>query len=202
MARRTTSPSDAPLFTWGDALRTARARRRRLARRAAALAIGLTVVAATIVAPPAPRLVWNASASAPLGLYAVHPGVPVDAGDMVIARVPERYRMLAARRHYLPVNVPLVKRVVGVAGDQICALGAAIVVNGERVAVRLGTDGAGRPMPHWTGCIRLRGRQLFLLMTDSPASFDGRYFGVTDSHDVIGKAHLLWAKPDQGANDA
>jgi len=29
---------------------------------------------------------------------------------------------------------------------------------------------------------------------DSPASFDGRYFGVTRGDDVLGRAELLWAR--------
>lgn len=78
MARRSDRASDAPLFAWGDALRLARARRRQLIRRAADLAIGCALIGATIVAPPAPRLVWNASESAPVGLYAVNPGVVAD----------------------------------------------------------------------------------------------------------------------------
>lgn len=194
MARRADRAADAPLFAWGNALRAARLRRRRLARRAAVLAFGVGLVGATIIAPPLPRLVWNASASAPIGLYAVEPGASLKPGDMAIARVPARYRTLAAIRHYLPANVPLVKRVVAAAGDEVCALDAEIFVNGERVAARRPTDGMGRPMPLWTGCFRLRGEDLFLLMTASPASFDGRYFGATTADDVIGKARLLWRR--------
>ena len=48
-------------------------------------------------------------------------------------------------------------------------------------------------MPMWIGCVRLHGRQLFLL-TDNAASFDGRYFGISDGKDVIGKARLLWRR--------
>jgi type IV secretory pathway protease TraF len=48
-------------------------------------------------------------------------------------------------------------------------------------------------MPFWLGCMRLRGEQRFLLM-DAPDSFDGRYFGVTEGSDIIGKAELLWAR--------
>jgi type IV secretory pathway protease TraF len=86
--------------------------------------------------------------------------------------------------------VPLVKRVVAVAGDEVCAFGKEVFLNGRPIAGRRTVDGGGRPMPAWSGCVRLRGRQLFLLM-DAPASFDGRYFGVTDGADVIGKARLL-----------
>lgn len=91
------------------------------------------------------------------------------------------------------MNVPLVKRAAASAGDEVCALGHEIFVNGRWIAERRAADGAGRTMPMWSGCFRLRGQQLFLLM-DAPGSFDGRYFGVTDGADVIGKARLLWAR--------
>lgn len=184
----------SPLVTFGDSLRAARASRRRLRRRAAALAVLGMSVAATIILPPRPLLVWNASASAPVGLYAVGAPVPLRTGDMVIARVPETWRTFAARRHYLPANVPLVKRVAAEPGGTICALGPKITVNGRPVAERRATDGAGRPMPAWSGCTTLRHGALFLLMTDSPASFDGRYFGPTEPRDIIGKATLLWRR--------
>ena len=194
MARRPSAPSDAPLLAWGDSLRAARIRQHTLRRQAGFITAGIAIIGLTIALPPRPRLIWNASASAPIGLYAVSPSAPVDTGDMVIARVPARFRDLAARRHYIPANVPLVKRVVGAAGDDVCALATAIFTNGRRVAERRPIDGEGRPMPWWNGCVRLRGRQLFLLMTDSPASFDGRYFGSTEAADVIGKAHALWTR--------
>lgn len=194
MARRTSGASDAPLFAWGDALRAARARRRQITHRAVITAAGILAVGITIIAPPRPRLVWNASPSAPIGLYVVEAGAGVEPGDMVIARVPERYRMLAATRHYLPANVPLVKYVAATAGDELCALGSQVFVNGNRVAKRRTVDGWGCPMPWWKGCVRLRGRQLFLLMAGTPASFDGRYFGITEGGDVIGKARLVWPR--------
>jgi len=183
---------DLPLFAWGAALRAARRRRTMLVRRSLFIAFGCACVGATIAAPPLPRLVWNASASAPLGLYAVAPGVPITRGDMVIARVPQDVRDLAARRHYIPANVPLVKRVAAVPGDVVCASGSAIGVNGEVVARRLGSDRAGRPLPRWAGCRTLRNGAVLLLMTVRPDSFDGRYFGPTGPEDVLGKATLLW----------
>ncbi len=155
----------------------------------AGLAIAL---AATLLVPPRPRLVWNASASAPVGLYAVGDAAPLARGDVVIAWAPDEFRTMAARRHYLPANVPLVKRVAGAAGDEVCAVGARIMVNGRLVARRLDRDGAGRPMPWWSGCAELAPDEFFLLMTDSPASFDGRYFGASDAGDIVGKARLLW----------
>lgn len=192
MIRRRNRADDAPLLAWGDALRAAKIRRRRLLRRGLFVATICGIVLVPAAVSPTPRLVWNASASAPTGLYAVSPGAFPEAGDMVVARLPTVFRRLAAERRYLPQNVPLVKRVAAVAGDEVCAVGQAITVNGRPVAERRIFDGRGRRMPFWLGCIRLRGRQLLLLM-HAPDSFDGRYFGVTEGRDIIGKARLIWA---------
>lgn len=153
-----------------------------------AAALGLTAAM-----PLRPRLVWNASSSMPTGLYGVSPPRHIVAGDIVIARVPAGWRRLADARRYLPATVLLVKRVAGVSGDTVCAVGQDILINGHRRAERRRADGAGRHMPWWRGCVTLSNGAIFLL-TASPASFDGRYFGPTGRDDVIGRAHLLWAR--------
>ena len=173
--------------------RPARARARRLRRWAIAASLLALALCVTIAFPPGPRLVWNVSASAPIGLYTIGGRGGIERGDMVLAKVSGRWRTLAARRRYIPANVPLVKRVAAVSGDSVCAQGREVFVNGRRVAERRGHDGMGRAMPRWKGCTILRDGALLLLM-DDPASFDGRYFGPTASGDIIGKARLLWAR--------
>ena len=185
--------ADAPLLAWGETLRRDRRRRFRLRGRILFVGAGTLILLLSAALPPTPRLLWNASASAPVGLYAVAPGTLIEPGEMVIARVPKRYRLLAASRRYIPMNVPLVKRVAAYAGDEVCALDKDIFINGRWTASRRPADAAGLPMPWWSGCMVLRGRQLFLLM-DSPSSFDGRYFGPTEGRDLIGKARLLWRR--------
>jgi conjugative transfer signal peptidase TraF len=185
---------DLPLMVWGEALRRARNARARLRFRFAVGTAGIAALLVTVVVPPLPRFVWNASASAPQGLYVVSPGARIEAGDMVLARTPGPWRSLAARRHYLPANVPLVKRAVAVAVDEICARAASISINGVPAVTRLPHDAAGRTLPWWEGCIAVRKGEVFLLMAGSPASFDGRYFGITRAGDIVGKAHLLWAR--------
>lgn len=182
-----------PLWERSDLRRLAARRlRRRLALRAAPIIALLAALGLTMVSSPKPRLVWNASASAPIGLYAVAPGASPRRGDMVVAWPPAALRALAARRRYLPRGVPLVKRVAGVSGDTICARGATIAVNGWQVARRRTADALGRSLPRWHGCFMLGSGALFLLMEANPNSFDGRYFGASEASDVIGTARALW----------
>lgn len=186
---------ELPLFRWGEELR-----RRRRARRvgrikilaAAAGAAAATALVGTLLWPPRPLLLWNASASSPVGLYHVSPPGEAAPGDMVIAWPPDDARELGAARRYLPRNVPLVKRVAAAAGDRVCAVGEAIFVNGRLETLRRSHDPSGRPMPWWTGCEEIAGGDLFLLTPDVAEAFDGRYFGVTRRRQIVGRARLIW----------
>lgn len=183
---------DLPLFAFGEALRRARRRRRRLRRRGLALALGVAALGLTIAFPPRPRLLWNASASAPIGLYRISAGAAPAPGDLVVAWLPEPARGLAAARRYLPRNVPALKHVAAVTGKRVCGIGAVLTIDGHARAKRLTADRLGRRLPRWAGCRTLRTGELLLLNPASPASFDGRYFGISRASDVVGTAHSLW----------
>ena len=163
-------------------------------RRAAAAMAPATVVIALLatLGRPTPLLLWNASASSPTGLYRVAPAPRVARGDIVVAWPPASARGLAAARHYLPLGVPLVKPVAAIAGDQVCGRGAELLINGRAVAARRAADPSGRPLPWWTGCVRLGGGDVLLLSPNVPQAFDGRYFGITRRSEIVGKAKLLW----------
>lgn len=194
--------ASVPAMDCASELRCIIAKRIRRRQRLVIAALGVAAALPLLLSlawKPAIRLVWNASASAPVGLYYLGPGNQFRRGDMVVAWTPEPDRLLAARRRYLPSNVPLVKRVAAVAGDRICAFGSNVSINGRRVAVRRRTDAAGRPMPAWKGCRRLRAAEYLLLM-DSPYSFDGRYFGLTRRHEILGRAELVWERPAGNSN--
>jgi conjugative transfer signal peptidase TraF len=183
-----------PATACGDELRriiAARRERRRRLRIATAAAIAVLPCAATLVARPRPLLLWNASASTPRGLYRVFPGADVRRGDSVVAALREPHRTLAAGRGYLPRGVPLVKRIAAIPGDQTCARGSTVSIDGRTAAIRRSFDAAGRELPVWSGCVDLRPGE-YLLLGESPWSFDGRYFGPTRSAEIIGRAVLLW----------
>jgi len=175
---------------------TARAILRRCRRRqrpgALALAgLGVAILSLTPTERAIPWLVWNASASAPVGLYRVVAG-PAERGDLVPVPPPADVTALAAERGYLPAGVPLIKRVAAVAGDHVCAVGSAVVLHAQTVVRRLDTDAAGRPLPRWSGCRRLADGEVFLLMAETTESFDSRYFGPVPSASVMGRLVPLW----------
>lgn len=155
--------------------------------------LGLGLIGLAALARPAPWLVWNASASAPIGLYRVLPGKPAS-GDLVLIRTPDSARQLAAERGYLPHDVPLVKRVAALDGDVVCAAGDAISINDRVVAERLAHDRLGRRLPSWSGCHLLDGGEAFLLMEGVADSFDGRYFGPVPTAAIIGRLAPLWVE--------
>jgi conjugative transfer signal peptidase TraF len=159
------------------------------------VAVGLALVglAAPLVLDPQPRLVWNASASAPIGLWRITPGAAVSVGDSVLVVPPPAARRLAAQRHYLPANVPMIKTIAAVSGDEVCGLDAHITINDRLVAVRRLADRRGRRLPWWRGCQRLSGGQV-LLLNSAPDSFDSRYFGAVEKGAIIGKATPLWLR--------
>ncbi|MBB4267879.1 conjugative transfer signal peptidase TraF [Roseospira visakhapatnamensis] len=167
-------------------------RRRRQHPAVLALAgLGVAILSLTPTERAVPWLVWNASASVPVGLYRVT-DAPAERGALVLVRPPDDVVALAAERGYLPAGVPLIKRITAAPGDHVCAVGSAVVLHTQTVVPRRETDAAGRPLPRWSGCRRLADGEVFLLMADAPDSFDSRYFGPVPSASVMGRLVPLW----------
>lgn len=157
---------------------------------AAAIAVAFTAVAR------APALVWNASASVPVGLYRVQPIGRPRVGDLVVVRPPEALARFLVDGGYLPRGVPLLKRVAALSGQRVCRAGLAITVDGVLLGAAIERDRRGRPLPVWQGCQVLGPDQLFLLNPERPDSLDGRYFGPLPLASVMGRARPLWT--DEG----
>jgi conjugative transfer signal peptidase TraF len=171
--------------------------RRRCLRRRAVLALavlGLGLAGFSSFTRPVPLIIYNGSASAPLGFYRVLPVSPIQRGGLVLVKTPESVRTLAAERHYLPFNVDLIKRVVALDGDRVCAFEGIVSINGQAVAKQLEADSKGRPLPRWKGCRTLGTNDVFLLMESVPDSFDSRYFGPVQVSSVVGRLTPLWLR--------
>ena len=154
--------------------------------------IGLGLVGFSIVAQPKPMVVWNASASVPVGLYRVASGVP-KLGALVLVCTPDSVKILADERHYLPSNVPLVKHIAAVSGDVVCSSNWTVFINGKKAVHQLKSDRTGRSLTRWSGCRRL-GQDEYFLLGSAPDSFDSGYFGPVKNVRVIGRLVPLWTE--------
>ena len=154
---------------------------------AAAVVLGCTALA---VATPPPLLVWNSTASAPMGLYHRHFG-GIARGDWVLIRPPPDVAKLAATRNYFPQTIALIKRIAAQGGDRVCRVGDTISINGRNAALAIRQDSRARDLPTWSGCVALKPDEIFVLNAPS-GSFDSRYFGPISRHNVIERIAPLW----------
>lgn len=159
------------------------------------------VVSATLVtlAVPVSRYaVWNATYSVPTGLYAIRGKASLRVGERVAIEPSPRLRSFLAARNYLPTGVPLIKRIAAVHGQSVCRFGQDVTIDGAFASTARVRDRLGRPLPVWDGCRVLRKSELFLMNPAVPVGFDGRYFGVLQFTDVIGRATPVWT--DEAGN--
>lgn len=154
----------------------------------AASCVAVALVGGSLATPSAPKLLWNASASAPIGLYRIMPADTLEAADLVAAMPPEPLARFMADRDYLPRGVPLIKHILGLPGQNVCRDGRRITLDGKSVGEALDGDRMGRPLPRWQGCRRIAEGDVFLMNTSVRDSFDGRYFGPLPASTVIGRA--------------
>ena len=123
--------------------------------RARTLAIMLIGVSATVspgLADRSPWLIWNASASVPSGLYAIHTAGALRVGELVIIKRPEPLASFLADGGYLPRGVPLMKHVAALPGQSVCRNGLTVSVDSVTVGEARERDSRSRPLPAWQGC--------------------------------------------------
>ncbi len=157
------------------------------------LAVAGLLVPAVTRTPPG--LLWNASASAPIGLYTVRPLRHPVRGVLLVITPPAPIARFAAERHYLPLGVPLIKPVAATAGHTICRADRTITIDHRAVGRALLRDGHDRPLPVWQGCRTLGPGEVFVMNPAVGDSFDGRYFGALPTSAVLGRARPLWTEP-------
>jgi conjugative transfer signal peptidase TraF len=152
-------------------------------------------VAAAIVPTPT-RLIWNATASAPVGFYTVEPADALEIPDLVAVLPPEPLAHFMVARGYVGRGVPLLKRVLGLPGQTVCRSGRTITVDAIEMGEALERDRMGRDLPAWQGCRVIGQGELFLMNWQVRDSLDGRYFGALPASAVIGRAVPLYTDDD------
>lgn len=161
-----------------------------------ATALSVSLIVFPAVAAWSPRLLWNASASVPIGLYRLHPADHVAIGDLVVVQPPAALLDFVEARDYLPRGVPLLKHVMALEGALVCRSGDRITINHRHLGRAHAQDRNGRDLPIWQGCHRLGAGEVFLMNPDAPDSLDGRYFGTLPRSAIIARLTPLWIVSD------
>jgi type IV secretory pathway protease TraF len=116
----------------------------------------------------------------------------LEVAQFAVVRPPPTLANLLEEGGYLPRGVPLIKRVLGLAGQTICRADLTVTVDEINVGSARERDHSGRKLPTWQGCHKLTASEVFLMNGDEPASLDGRYFGPLPVSSIIGRAEPLW----------
>lgn len=146
----------------------------------------------------------NSSASLPAGLYIASPDGPF------VEFCPDDHG-LSAQRNYRQTPLmtlwakgvcpdgaaPLLKPVIGNAGDEIVLSPAGITVNGKLRphTAPLEQDSAGRPLTHWPfGRYIGAPGTLWVGSSDNPRSYDSRYLGPIQQGAIRARLRTLLAR--------
>ncbi len=155
---------------------------------------GIALIAFSAIVRANPILVWNASASVPIGFYGVQPIGTPNVGDLVVLAPPSPLGDWLLEHGYLGADVPLIKHVAALPGQRVCRIGVTVSIDGNTVAIAKERDRFDRPLPVWQGCQRLIDDQVFFLNPDTEASLDGRYFGPLPRDTILGRAVPIWTR--------
>jgi len=145
---------------------------------------------------PLPKLIWSASASVPIGLYAVRPAGALHVTELVVVHPPDALASFLGERHYLPKGAPMLKRVLALPGQTGCRADRAITVDGIAMDDAIDRDSRGRPLSVWRGCKRIPDGEFFLMNWQSAESLDGRYFGLLPVTTIVGRADPPWTREE------
>src|SRR5262249_10225184 len=150
--------------------------------------IGVAVTTSTMGAKQLPRFVWNASESAPIGLYSLQPSPKLAVTDLAVVTPPEHWASFLAERGYLAQGVPLIKRVLALPGQIVCRTHLLITADRTEIGPARERARLGRALPVWQACRVIAGGEIFLMTEDKPMSLDSRSFGPIPASTIIGRA--------------
>jgi conjugative transfer signal peptidase TraF len=161
-----------------------------------AMTFGAVALVMSTIEEATPAYIWNASKSVPIGLYQVQPVGRLVVTELVAVRPPEPLATFLDLNGYLPIGVPMLKRVLALPGQTVCRKGLTISVDAIEMGEALSRDRRGRPLPVWQGCRVVGADEVFLMNWQSEDSLDGRYFGLVPQSSVIGKALPMWTREE------
>lgn len=136
-------------------------------------------------------VVYNRTDSLPHGFYRIVKDRIVQKGDIVVFHIPDTVEELVVSRQWLRKGDYLMKPVIGMEQDSCCTCSGELRINGTGYGSIREKDGQGRRLPAWRYCGRI-GQGLVVGVAGDGRSFDSRYFGAVERHEIIGIAIPLW----------
>ena len=155
-------------------------------------AIFATSLLLSTIGGTTPHYIWNASNSVPIGLYRIQATTRLAVTELVAVQPPYLLAAFLDLNGYLPIGVPMLKRVLALPGQTVCRTGLQIAVDGVDVGDARERDGQNRPLPVWHGCRVIADGDVFVMNWQSADSLDSRYFGPLPASAVIGRAVPVW----------
>ena len=155
--------------------------------------IGLSAIGFSMICTLPERFIWNRTGSVPQGLYWLS-DEPFTKGGWVVVSARSAEAQWAELHGFVGEDWPLLKRVAGISGDEICRDGVTVLINGMPAGEAFIESETGVVLPSWKGCSRVSDDEIFL-MNAHPKSLDGRYFGISSARDIEGSAILLLRAP-------
>jgi len=153
---------------------------------------GTAVLLLSTVGGATPHYIWNASNSVPIGLYRLQPATTLTVTELVAVQPPDLLAAFLDLNGYLPLGLPMLKRVLALPGQTVCRRGLTIAVDGIDFGQAQERDRRGRRLPVWDGCRLIPDGDIFVMNWQSTESLDGRYFGPLPASAVIGRAVPVW----------
>ncbi len=140
---------------------------------------------------PAPSILLNTSPSEPLGLYR-RVERPPKPGALIAFRPPQAARAYVERAMPGRRRSSFLKTIAAGEGALACVADDRLRVDDRPLGEIADRDRAGRLLPRWTGCRRLRPGEWLVFSGRIPNSFDSRYYGPVPSSDLMGVYAPLW----------
>ncbi|WP_440617200.1 signal peptidase I [Cysteiniphilum sp. 6C5] len=129
--------------------------------------------------------------SMPEGWYFTYPVADYHKGDNVVFIPNQQTEHYILTRKWLPRNIPLLKKIVGVPGDLLCIKGQNVYINEQWIGKIYQTDGKGNMLPVFQFCGKIPKGRYFMQGVANPHSFDSRYYGLVDKSQIMSKAVKL-----------
>ncbi|WP_162896448.1 signal peptidase I [Cysteiniphilum halobium] len=129
--------------------------------------------------------------SMPEGWYFTYPQLDYHKGDSVVFIPNQQTENYILARKWLPKGIPLLKEIVGVAGDSLCIKNQNVYINGQWIGKVYKTDGQGNILPMFRFCGTIPKDSYFMQGVANPHSFDSRYYGLVNKAQIMSKAVKL-----------